>query len=103
MHPNWTGGRHAHNDGYVRVYSPENPSASARGYALEHRLVMERVLGRSLGTDETVHHINGIRSDNRPENLELWVTSQPAGQRPRDLVKWATEILRRYGTGVTIA
>lgn len=58
---------------------------------------MEQKLGRHLLPGENVHHLNGVRDDNRPENLELWVTAQPAGQRPEDLVAWAHEILRRYG------
>lgn len=57
----------------------------------EHRLVMERLLGRPLESFENVHHKNGRRADNRPGNLELWVVPQPYGQRAEDLVEWVVE------------
>jgi len=65
-------------------------------YVKQHHLVMERHLGRLLLPGENVHHRNGDRSDNRIENLELWVSHQPSGQRVEDLLEWAHEIISRY-------
>jgi|ERR1044072_733731 hypothetical protein len=84
-------------DGYRKIYKPGHPNASAHGTILEHRYVMSEMLGRPLLDSESVHHKNGDRADNRPENLELWVKTQPAGQRPEDLLEWAYEIIKRYG------
>ena len=67
------------------------------GYDIpEHRFVMEQILGRSLLREENVHHRNGDRLDNRPENLELWSRKQPTSQRVVDKVAWAREILALY-------
>jgi hypothetical protein len=57
---------------------------------------MTEMLGRALTKGETVHHKNGVRHDNRPENLELWVKAHPPGQRVSELIAFAHEILERY-------
>ena len=94
--PGWRGGRTKASTGYILIQAPRHPAATSVGYVPEHRLVMEKVIGRYLYPMETVHHINGIRTDNRPENLELWTSRQPKGQRVSDLIDWAEEVLRLY-------
>ena len=78
------------------VLARSHPRAGSNGYVFEHVLVMEDVLGRSLLPGETVHHVNGLRDDNRPENLELWTRPQPTGIRARDALSWAYEVIARY-------
>jgi hypothetical protein len=83
---------------YVPVPEADRHLAGGASYIAEHRLVMARLLGRALRKDENVHHRNGVRADNRPENLELWTVAQPGGQRVSDLLEWARELLLRYGS-----
>jgi len=64
----WKGGKVIDN-GYVEVRHPDHPNAKSNKYVREHRLVIERLIGRPLKKEEVVHHINGIKTDNRPENL----------------------------------
>ncbi len=84
--------RWVNNRGYVLVAAPEGyegkmyrvAERSVVGYVLEHRLVMEQKIGRTLDSKEVVHHLNGVRDDNRPENLELWGPGHPRGVRHGD-------------------
>ena len=68
--------------GYIKELAPEHPNADASGYVLQHRLVMEQIIGRPLKSSERVHHKNGNRQDNRPENLELWVGTERSKKDP---------------------
>lgn len=77
-------------DGYAWTYDKGRRRA-------EHRVIAERLLGRPLEQHEEIHHKNGVRDDNRPENLELWSRSQPNGQRVEDKIAWCLEFLAQYG------
>ncbi|WNI19223.1 HNH endonuclease [Actinacidiphila sp. ITFR-21] len=87
-------------EGYRRISAPGHPNVNRHGRILEHRKVLADRLGRPLQPGENAHHKNGNRLDNRSENLELRVTSQPSGQRAADLVVWANEILEKYADDV---
>jgi HNH endonuclease len=68
--PNWHGGINIHN-GYILIRNKAHPYANGGGYVREHRLIMEKFLGRYLDPSEDIHHKNGNKQDNRIENLEL--------------------------------
>lgn len=76
--------------GYIDIYIRN------KGWMREHRYIMEQSIGRELTAEETVHHRNGIRDDNRLENLELWASAHPPGQRIEDQIQWAKELLAEY-------
>ena len=91
--PRWEGGsRKKSKSGYIYIYYGVGNHTKT-----EHRVVMEKFLGRVLSPKETVHHKNGIRDDNRLENLELWNSGHPPGQRVTDKERWAANFLLEYG------
>lgn len=88
--------------GYILIYKPDHPNANCNGCVFQHVYVMSESIGRSVKKQETVHHINGQRDDNRIENLELWSCSHPYGQRVEDKIEWAKFFLEQYGFDVKL-
>jgi hypothetical protein len=98
----WKGGRHIDIDGYVLIHAPDHPHATGNGRVREHRLVMERILGRFLEPGEVVHHIDGDRQNNDPSNLELFASNGEHLRTTREgqVPQWSEEGKERIRQGV---
>ena len=88
--------------GYKTLRRPNHPNVkNKQGRVYEHVLVMTEYLQRPMRPGETIHHKNGIRDDNRIENLELWDTNHPPGQRVQDKIQFYIEFLKLHGYKIT--
>lgn len=87
----WKGGRFITSEGYIYIKKPNHPSAIKKGYVAEHRLVLEKSLGRYLKRSERVDHINHDRSDNRLENLKLYANGSLAAKADMEIIKFVKQ------------
>jgi len=101
-HPAWVGGRYNH-AGYSFIRMPNHPNSSSNNYIAEHVLVVSDDIKRPLKKSEFIHHKNGIRNDNRIENLELWSHGHPSGQRVKDMITFCQEYLNKYNCEVILS
>ena len=86
---NWKGGKTINTQGYIEIRVDNQ-------YVKEHRYVYEKHYNIKLTSKQNIHHINGDKLDNRIENLELWDTSQPSGQRVEDKIKYYSDLIKKY-------
>lgn len=101
-HPGWKGGKTRDKSGYILVYMPDHPQSNSNGYIREHRLVMERVLGRPLLPTEVVHHKDDDPSNNSPDNLQLYESNNKhlAETLKGKCPEWTPEGLERIRQGI---
>ena len=92
----WCKKRRIDEKGYILLWKPEHPMSNNTGYVFEHRLVMAEKLGRTIHKEEIVHHLNEVKDDNRPENLELHSRSTHAKhhEQTTEQKKWRSEMMK---------
>lgn len=106
--PHWRGGRIRDKAGYILVLAPDHPHANACGYVREHRLILERVLGRYLLPTEVVDHFDGRHANNRPSNLRLFASNRDhlattlAGRVPQWSEDGKARIRAAFDRGATV-
>lgn len=100
FHANFKGGRVRHSNGYIMILQPDHPYCNGKGYVMEHRLVMEEYLGRYLTKKEDVHHLNGIKTDNGIENLQI-VSKSEHGKITHPIIDKSNRSCFKCGTKTT--